>query len=233
MKYSTKSNTTSHKFYLISALLIIGSLVYTDVSLARGGRASGSVRHSLKAAKRTTARTTTRTTARRTTARRTTARRTTRAAARPGGPVTIQPVRRPRGTVRVGRRVTVLPAGHRTVVVGGTNYYYRGGVYYRRGPSGGYVVAVAPVGAVVARRPRGYATVYVEDDPYYYYNGAYYVETDDGYIVVEPPEGVTVAYLPAGSTAVYVNGTKHYAYGGVHYRPYSHEGRVVYRVVRV
>jgi hypothetical protein len=95
------------------------------------------------------------------------------------------------------------------------------------------VVAVAPAGAVVARRPRGYSTVYVGDDPYYYYNGAYYVETDDGYIVVEPPEGATVAYLPEGYTMVYVNGARHYVYAGVHYRPYTHEGRIVYRVVRV
>jgi hypothetical protein len=95
------------------------------------------------------------------------------------------------------------------------------------------VVAAAPVGAVVVRRPAGYATVYVGSTPYYYYNGAYYVKTADGYIVVVPPSGATVTYLPAGYTTVYVNGVRHYAYGGVHYRPYSHGGRVVYRVMKV
>jgi hypothetical protein len=95
------------------------------------------------------------------------------------------------------------------------------------------VVAVAPRGAVVVRRPRGYTTVYVDDDTYYYDEGTYYVETADGYIVVQPPEGATVAYLPDGATVVYVGGVKHYRYGGVHYRPFSHEGRVVYSVVKV
>lgn len=149
--------------------------------------------------------------------------------------VAARPCRRPPSTARVGRRVTMLPAGHRTVVVRGSSYYYHDGVFYGRGPSG-YTVVVAPVGAVVARPPRGHTTVYVDGEPHYswyYYNGAYYVVTKDGYVVVEPPVGATVTYLPEGSTTVYINGARHYAYGGVHYRPYSYGGRVVYRVAQI
>jgi hypothetical protein len=35
-----------------------------------------------------------------------------------------------RVAVRTTRSVHVLPAGHSTVVVGGTSYYYVNGVYY-------------------------------------------------------------------------------------------------------
>jgi hypothetical protein len=86
---------------------------------------------------------------------------------------------------------------------------------------------------VVARPPAGYTIVYVGSSPYYDYNGVYYVKTANGYTVVAGPAGATVTYLPTGYTTVYVRGVRHYAYGGVHYRPYSHGGRVVYRVVKV
>ena len=145
---------------------------------------------------------------------------------------TTRVFRRPPSTARLGRRRTMLPPHYRTVVVRGSDYYYSDGVFYHRGPSG-YVVVVAPVGAVVATRPKGYVTIPVTDNYYYYYNGAYYVVTKDGCAVVEPPVGITVPYLPKGSTTVYISGNRHYAYGGVHYRPYSHRGRVVYRVVKV
>jgi hypothetical protein len=140
--------------------------------------------------------------------------------------------RQPPSFARVGSRRTVLPPHYRTVVVRGSDYYYSDGVFYHQGPSR-YVVVVAPVGAVVATRPKGNVTIRVNDNYYYYYNGAYYVTTTDGYAVEEPLVGTTVPYLPKGSTTVYISGSRHYAYGGVHYRPYSHGGRVVYRVVKV
>jgi hypothetical protein len=151
---------------------------------------------------------------------------------------TTRVFRQPPSSARVGRRRTVLPLHYRTVVVRGSDYYYSDGVFYHRGPPR-YVVVVAPVGAVVATRPRGSVTIRVADNYYYYYNGAYYVTAlggipvNGGYAVVEPPVGATVPYLPKGSTTVYISGNRHYAYGGVHYRPYSHGGRVVYRVVKV
>jgi len=43
----------------------------------------------------------------------------------------------------VGAVVTVLPIGHRTVLIGGTTYYYYDNIYYTACPSG-YVVVPAP-----------------------------------------------------------------------------------------
>jgi len=44
----------------------------------------------------------------------------------------------------VGAIVTVLPVGHRTVVVSGATYYYYDNVYYTASPAG-YVIVPAPV----------------------------------------------------------------------------------------
>ncbi len=40
--------------------------------------------------------------------------------------------------------ITTLPSGYRTRVHRGTTYYYRGDVYYRTYPRGGYVVVPRP-----------------------------------------------------------------------------------------
>ncbi|MGE5197208.1 MAG: DUF6515 family protein [Deltaproteobacteria bacterium] len=44
----------------------------------------------------------------------------------------------------IGAVVSILPAGHRTIVVGGLNYYYYDNVYYRPCPTG-YIVVPRPV----------------------------------------------------------------------------------------
>lgn len=43
----------------------------------------------------------------------------------------------------IGAVISVLPTGHRTIVVGGLNYYYYDNVYYRPCPSG-YIVVPKP-----------------------------------------------------------------------------------------
>jgi hypothetical protein len=42
------------------------------------------------------------------------------------------------------RVITVLPAGYRTRVYRGVDYYYNDNVYYRRYPTGGYEVVGRP-----------------------------------------------------------------------------------------
>jgi uncharacterized protein YgiM (DUF1202 family) len=94
----------------------------------------------------------------------------------------------PRASVapRYGEVFVNLPAGHRTVYVGRSRYFYRSGVFYKHGPSG-YVVVRAPIGAVIAAPPAGCRTVVVGGATYYDYNGDYYQNAPRGYVVVQAP----------------------------------------------
>jgi len=87
---------------------------------------------------------------------------------------------------RYGTVFVNLPAGHRTVYVGRSRYFYGSGVFYRHGPSG-YVVVRAPIGAVIAAPPAGCRTVVVGGATYYDYNGDYYQNAPGGYVVVQAP----------------------------------------------
>lgn len=85
--------------------------------------------------------------------------------------VAVTGVHRPHGVVRVGTKVTVLPAGHSTVTVAGTSYYHYGGTYYRVVEVNGvrtYVVIPPPPGVVVYTLP-GAATIRVVGDTAYYH----------------------------------------------------------------
>jgi uncharacterized protein YgiM (DUF1202 family) len=87
---------------------------------------------------------------------------------------------------RHGEVFVNLPAGHRTVYVGRSRYFYGSGVFYRHGPSG-YVVVRAPIGAVIAAPPASCRTVVVGGATYYDYNGDYYQNAPAGYVVVQSP----------------------------------------------
>ena len=91
-----------------------------------------------------------------------------------------------------GSVVTHLPHGHHSAHVGKTKFFYHGGVFYKRGPSG-YVVIAAPIGAVVVGLPAGFLTVAINGSTYYAYAGIYYQKVPSGYVVVEtPPEAIVV-----------------------------------------
>jgi hypothetical protein len=91
---------------------------------------------------------------------------------------------RPRSAVIVN-----LPREHQKVVVGGREYFYGGGVFYRSGPRG-YAAIAAPIGARIKVLPAGYTTVTLAAGPLFLYYGTYYrfdpVERD--YVVVNPDE---------------------------------------------
>lgn len=91
---------------------------------------------------------------------------------------------------RHGHHVYRLPRNYFTISFGGYDNYYYGGVWYRPYRYGfGYVVAAAPLGAVVSVLPPYYSTVWVSDVPYYYANYAYYrwSPPHTGYVVVADP----------------------------------------------
>jgi len=92
---------------------------------------------------------------------------------------------RPRANPR-GKVVVKLPKGHRSVWVGRNRYYYHGGAFYRKGPSG-YLMVGGPIGAVVLSIPVGSRAVVVGGLTYYVYGGVYYRRVHTGYLVVETP----------------------------------------------
>lgn len=106
--------------------------------------------------------------------------------------------------VNVGVSVGVpMPHGYAQVSVGGSNYYYHRGTFYRPGPHGYYVVR-APRGCVVRTLPPYYTRVYYGGVPYFYYSGVYYQTAPGGYVVVDPPSTVVVTQSksdPSVSTA--------------------------------
>ncbi len=124
-----------------------------------------------------------------------------------------------RGEVRTRGRASVvvnLPAERTRIVVGGREYFYSRGVFYRPGPRG-YWVSRAPIGAHVRVLPPGYVSLSVGGGPFFFYYGTYYrldpVRRD--YVVVEPPEGASAPQtmdrinLANGQTidGTYVGGT--------------------------
>ena len=86
--------------------------------------------------------------------------------------------------------VANLPAERTQVRVGGREYFYARGLFYRTGPRG-YVVTRGPIGARVRVLPPGFVTLQIGGGPFFSYYGTYYrfdrIHRD--YVVVEPPPG--------------------------------------------
>lgn len=85
-----------------------------------------------------------------------------------------------------GHVVRDLPLGFACLFLGGLEYCYWEGMYYRHMPQG-YVVVPAPVGAVVTTVPDGCQQVVVDGTLYYLINGVTYMRTAYGYQVVPMP----------------------------------------------
>ena len=98
-----------------------------------------------------------------------------------------------------------LPDGFVRLFIGGLEYYYWEGMFYRMATSG-YVVVQAPVGAVVTAIPPGYQHVIVDGVPYYSINGVTYMQTAYGYYQVVPTPQVVVMSnaVPVPQSAVSV-----------------------------
>ena len=79
-----------------------------------------------------------------------------------------------------------LPGGFISLGVGGANYFYGDGIYYRRHKNG-FVVVEPPIGAFVRRLPNHYQLVVIGKERYYTYGGVYYRYARNGYELVRPP----------------------------------------------
>ena len=89
-----------------------------------------------------------------------------------------------------GRVLHHIPRDYRTIRIGRDPYIYSDGFFYRHSPAG-YILVVAPRGAVVPVLPRGHRTVIIQSTPYYVYEETYYVQGPGGYVVAEPPPAAT------------------------------------------
>ena len=94
-----------------------------------------------------------------------------------------------------GGAVRGLPHDYLRLVLGGLEYYYWEGMFYRMAADQ-YVVVSAPVGAVVTAVPVGCQPFVVDGVPYYTVNGITYMQTSLGYQVVPPPNVVVVQSAP-------------------------------------
>jgi hypothetical protein len=128
-----------------------------------------------------------------------------------------------RAFVSVGTAIDILPSGFVTVRVGSGRYFYHRGVFYQP-YRGGYLVVVAPLGAMVPRLPSGRVMVLVENDPFVYYRGVFYQPVPSGYIVTRAPLGAFVRGLPPGALTRWVDGVEYKEYAGAWYRPAIRDG---------
>ena len=90
-----------------------------------------------------------------------------------------------------GREFPVLPRGYMRFLMGGLEYFYWEGMFYRMVNSR-YIVVPAPVGAVVSVIPQGVEPVIVDGTAYYNINGVTYTYTSNGYRVVQQPKTVII-----------------------------------------
>jgi len=88
--------------------------------------------------------------------------------------------------------VRCLPDGFTRLFVGGLEFFFWEGMYYRMA-NDGYVVVPAPIGAVVTTIPSGCQIIVVDGVPYYVINGVTYMQTAYGYYQVVPPPRVITA----------------------------------------
>ncbi len=85
-----------------------------------------------------------------------------------------------------GIQMNRLPLGHDVVHVGSLVYFFLDGIFYRKAPQG-YIVAPAPIGAIVHEIPNQALPVPANGTQYYTLDGTYYQRVPEGYVVVEKP----------------------------------------------
>ena len=102
-----------------------------------------------------------------------------------------------------GQQIRTLPRDRRTVIHGGTRFYFSGGVWYR--PQGSrFSIVTPPIGLFISFLPPYYTTIWAGGVPYYYANEVYYAHRGSGYVVVEPPtEEARQAPPPAEQMFIY------------------------------
>jgi len=97
--------------------------------------------------------------------------------------------------IPAGREVHSLNHEFLRLFIGGVEFFFWEGMYYRS-MADHYVVVQAPIGAVVTAIPPQAQLIVVDGVPYYTVNGVTYISTTYGYQVVPPPTVVVVRPEP-------------------------------------
>lgn len=90
-----------------------------------------------------------------------------------------------------GREFIDIPGEYMRLIIGGLEYYYWEGMFYRFNGRR-YIVVQPPVGAVVTAIPQGSQPVIVDGVAYYNINGVTYMWTSAGYQVVPQPKTIII-----------------------------------------
>lgn len=89
-----------------------------------------------------------------------------------------------------------LPPRHDVIVLRKARYHYYGGMFWRPGPIGFFMVN-PPIGVMVSVLPMGHRTIIVGGINYYYYENVYYTDAQSGYVVVPAPAPkAVITYTP-------------------------------------
>lgn len=129
------------------------------------------------------------------------------------------------------RVINTLPVGHATVLFGGRNYYYHGGLYYHL-VGASYALLAPPFGLRIGVLPAGYFRVRFGGVPFFYYRGVYYQSVGAEYEVVEPQVGMVVPELPEDDVEeVTIDGKTYYEHNGILYDSIVTKKGVQYKVV--
>ncbi len=159
-------------------------------------------------------------------------------------------IRRPHHVVkhhRPGYRVKRLHRNAFHFILGGMNYHYHSGAFYKPYRSG-YRIVGAPIGAVIYSLPHGHIRVFMNNRNYYMYENVYYVrQPNRGYRVVETPTTYTTTVpnntiyqynigdvalnLPVGAVEVIIDGRHYFEYGDRYFKPLRRDGQTIYTVV--
>jgi len=108
----------------------------------------------------------------------------------PNNPPSRKPV-----TIKPGHHVPNMPRGAISFALGGANFFYHTGIFYRWSRDR-YIVVSAPVGATVPVLPAGCTPMIIGDETYYQLRESYFRRVPGGYRVSTKPSTTIVVTPP-------------------------------------
>jgi hypothetical protein len=131
---------------------------------------------------------------------------------------------------RLGANFLFLPPLSMRFMMGGLEFFFYNGIYYRN-INGQYSVVPAPIGFRASVLPKDCFQFYMGKIPYYYYYGAYYTLINGKYEVVPAPVGAEVPGIPEGYKKIEAEGQTCYLFNGVKYKQIISDGQTWYQVI--